>query len=182
MKKILLALLTITLFNTTHAQTLAFSEKINQFTAIDKHTYQIGDTLTLGMASTSMNNYSNSNRFRFVYVPKTFVSDKKYFLDLYRNRKFVFLSFRKYNKDLTVGVFKSDADLVNAMIDIDGALQSGEMISANPSYNFRSNSFSNSQNEEVKYTKLKKLKELLDTGIITQTEFDSEKKKILNEN
>lgn len=33
-----------------------------------------------------------------------------------------------------------------------------------------------------KYDKLKKLKELLDQGIITQEEYDKEKKKILNEN
>ena len=36
--------------------------------------------------------------------------------------------------------------------------------------------------EDYKYDKLKKLKSLLDEGVLTQQEFDSERKKVLDEN
>ena len=46
------------------------------------------------------------------------------------------------------------------------------------------NSSRNNSQEEISisdnYAKLKELKELLDNGILTQEEFDAEKKKILN--
>ena len=61
-------------------------------------------------------------------------------------------------------------------IDTDGAIATGEIVVPDE---FKPKQVSALQPQEDTYDKLKKLKELLDSGAITQEEYDAQKKKLL---
>ncbi len=59
-------------------------------------------------------------------------------------------------------------------IDIDGAIATGEIVVPDE---FKPNTTTIQQSQEDVYDKIKKLKELLDSGAITQEEYDTQKKR-----
>ena len=65
---------------------------------------------------------------------------------------------------------------ISYQVDIDGAIVTGEIVVPDK---FKPKSTSAQQTQEDVYDKLKKLKELLDSGAITQEEYDAQKKKLL---
>lgn len=74
-----------------------------------------------------------------------------------------------------VWLIVGNGNIVNYLVDIEFAAGAGEIISNNPQYQKKSGSHFSVADE------IKKLKELLDAGAITQEEYDQQKKKILNQ-
>jgi len=66
-------------------------------------------------------------------------------------------------------------NIVNYLVDIEFATGAGEVISNNPQYQKKNVSPFSIADE------IKKLKDLLDAGAITQEEYDNQKKKLLNQ-
>ena len=77
-------------------------------------------------------------------------------------------------------LFTLSRGIVNFKLDIEGAIQSCEIKDCKEEKS--GTTIIQQINQDDKYDKLKKLKELLDAGILTQEEFDAEKKKILEGN
>lgn len=71
---------------------------------------------------------------------------------------------------------KIGSGLTNYEIDIENAIASGEIIVPEE---FMPKSKSQNQNTETKYDKLKKIKELRDSGVLSEEEFQKEKDKIM---
>ncbi|MBN1464093.1 MAG: SHOCT domain-containing protein [Paludibacteraceae bacterium] len=67
------------------------------------------------------------------------------------------------------------------MVEINLALESGELVSKSPSYLNKEQRQNAGTNTSDKYDKLKKLKDLYDSGVLTDEEYKIEKEKILNE-
>lgn len=103
-------------------------------------------------------------------------------------------SFRRSNSGLTFKVkkimtrgskkngfvyyVKIGSGLINYEMDIENAIKSGEIIVPDE---FLPKEKSQNQNSESKYDKLKKIKELKDSGVLSEEEFQKEKDKIMNE-
>jgi hypothetical protein len=66
-------------------------------------------------------------------------------------------------------------NIVNYLVDIEFATGAGEILSNNPKYQKKNESAYSVADE------IKKLKELLDAGAITQDEYDAQKKKLLSQ-
>jgi len=73
---------------------------------------------------------------------------------------------------------KIGSGLINYEMDIENAIKSGEIIVPDE---FLPKEKSQNQNSESKYDKLKKIKELKDSGVLSEEEFQKEKDKIMNE-
>ncbi|WP_160136056.1 SHOCT domain-containing protein [Chryseobacterium sp. c4a] len=73
---------------------------------------------------------------------------------------------------------KIGSGLMNYEIDIENAIKSGELIIPEE---FLPKEKSQNQNSETKYDKLKKIKELKDSGVLSEEEFQKEKDKIMGE-
>lgn len=103
-------------------------------------------------------------------------------------------SFRRSNSGLTFKVkkimtrgnkrngfvyyVKIGSGLINYEMDIENAIKSGEIIIPDE---FLPKEKAQIQNSETKYDKLKKIKELKDSGVLSDEEFQKEKDKIMNE-
>lgn len=76
---------------------------------------------------------------------------------------------------------KIGSGLINYEVDVENAIKSGEIIVPEE---FMPKSKNQAQiiSEESKYDKLKKIKELKDSGVLTDEEFQKEKEKIMNKN
>ncbi|MDN3691301.1 SHOCT domain-containing protein [Chryseobacterium tructae] len=73
---------------------------------------------------------------------------------------------------------KIGSGLMNYEIDLENAIKSGELIIP---AEFLSKEKSQNLNSETKYDKLKKIKELKDSGVLSEEEFQKEKDKIMEE-
>lgn len=103
-------------------------------------------------------------------------------------------SFRRSNSGLTFKVkkimprgskkngyvyyVKIGSGLINYEMDIENAIKSAEIIIPDE---FIPKEKSQIQNLETKYDKLKKIKELKDSGVLSEEEFQKEKDKIMDE-
>ncbi len=67
---------------------------------------------------------------------------------------------------------------MNYEIDIENAIRSGELIVPDE---FLPKDKSQHLNQETKYDRLKKIKELKDSGVLSEDEFQKEKDKIMSE-
>ncbi|QDZ64486.1 hypothetical protein EVD20_21280 [Elizabethkingia bruuniana] len=72
---------------------------------------------------------------------------------------------------------KIGSGLINYEVDIENAIKSGEIILPDE---FMPQSQSQNLSNESKYDKLKKIKELKDSGVLSEEEFQKEKEKIMN--
>lgn len=67
---------------------------------------------------------------------------------------------------------------MNYEIDLENAIKSGELIVPDE---FLPKEKSQNINSETKYDKLKKIKDLKDSGVLSEEEFQKEKDKIMSE-
>lgn len=73
---------------------------------------------------------------------------------------------------------KIGTGMINYEIDIENAIRSGEIVVPEE---FMPKEKSQAQNSETKYDKLKKIKELKDSGVLSEEEFQKEKDKIMEQ-
>jgi hypothetical protein len=74
-----------------------------------------------------------------------------------------------------VWLIVGNGNIVNYLVDIEFATGIGEVLSYNPKYQKKNEQIFSVADE------IKKFKDLLDAGAITQQEYDAQKKKILNQ-
>lgn len=154
------------------------------FKAIDNEVYYVGDTLTMGIGS------NTDGSFNYIYVPaNVYMGSKKItYSSAGHGLRFVLKHFSVVkNSGITYGVFtyvpekKHDVGFMNAMVDINLALESGELVSKSSSFKNKSQRQESINKPDDKLDKLEKLKNLYDSGALTKEEYDTEKKKILDQ-
>lgn len=159
---------------------------------VTKYGYVIkaGDTLTLGKGS------QPNRKFAFAYESEASLGskgtehDKMYLESQFSNRKFKIkslLPIGSKKKGYVIYAKFGIGSLVNYWIDIDNAIDAGELLLPEP-YNAKVKKANSVQTpvviEQTKLStadELKKLKELLDAGVLTKEEFEQQKKKILEQ-
>jgi hypothetical protein len=175
MKKITFLIIAILTLNLSHAQKKR--EKLSEFTASNGITYKIGDEIKLGRGS------DTNGKFVYVNIGGWAISSNPEDNQLGAANAGLIVTVKKINKYnykrykgiyFTVG----GGNITNYTLDIENAIKTCEV----------ENCTEEVQKVEVigntsdKYDQLKKIKKLLDDGILTQEEYDSEKKKILEQN
>jgi hypothetical protein len=149
------------------------TERLEQYTASNGITYKIGDEIKLTRGS-------NPNG-KFVYVTvggwATSMNSEANQLGALNTGLIVHIKkIRKYNKKHFKGVYFTvgGGNITNYLLDIEGALASCEIENCNEK---KPNVL-----QVDKYDQLAKLKELYDEGVLTEQEYETEKKKILDQN
>jgi hypothetical protein len=139
---------------------------IKQYTTRMGTVVHVGDTLQLGRG------HRNDGSFTYASIPM--LGDEKGLPAAYSGRRVVVKDLReipyKTGPQVTT-VFK--AGLYNAKIDLDSSEEMGEVLT-------QANKQKATPTSGGVADELLKLKQLLDAGAITQTEFDSQKAKLLN--
>lgn len=144
----------------------------SKYDATNGVSYAIGDTVMLGTGS-GLNG-------KFVYLHSQALN--VYLASETSNRGVVIKRIlRRKMKGVEKVYFVVGAgNIVNYELDIEGAIATCEIRDC--SKNDQATTIIQQAKQDDKYDKLKKLKELLDAGVLTQDEFDAEKKKILEGN
>lgn len=174
MKRFLFAFIAIYATSFVSAQLPGIKIRNSTITILDTLKINVGDTLHLGQGS-------NPN--------KNFI----YFFDNFNHQagnnyagQFVKIKFFKYeNNGLGKKFYAAvNADqLYNYGVDLANAIKYGEVIGVNR-IKFNQNKTATTtiiQNKISTADELKKYKELLDQGVISQDEFDAQKKKLLEQ-
>lgn len=166
--KHLFTLILILLTNMAFAQFFG-AKKVEGPVVISGYTLNEGDTITLGGGSTNMGN------FKYIYMP----FNGQELTKNWSGRKVIVKGFRKetnkqFGEKIRVLISLS-AMQYNYNIELEPAIKSGEIVAIN----------SKPINEQTKpitsvADELIKLKQLMDSGAITQEEYDKQKKKLLN--
>jgi hypothetical protein len=158
-------------------------------TIFDSVTVKPGDTIYLGRGS------AQRGEFSYIYQPpNVWAGSREMSLGRnFANMKAV-IKFFKNQKTARAGekvVAVVNFGGFNEVADLEPAIEAGEIIAIN-NHKFRERALLTQeaappttqvniqQQPASKADELKKLKELLDTGVLTQEEYDSEKKKILD--
>lgn len=153
------------------------------FVAVDGETYTVGDSLKMGVGS------NTDGSFNYIYVPPNILlgSERITYSSAASGIIFKLKHFSKVKSSgETLGVFtyvpekKIDVGFMNAIVDINLALETGELESKNPSYGKNIITDSDKSVSDDKYDNLLKLKELYEAGVLTEDEFKKEKQEILN--
>ncbi|WP_026838499.1 SHOCT domain-containing protein [Gillisia sp. JM1] len=176
MKKITYLTIVLLTLNFLQAQNV---EKLDEFTASNGITYKVGDDFKLGRGS--------DTNGRFVYVNMGgwgaiagATNNANYNADQNRlgaaNSGLIVTlkKIKKYDSKRFKGVYFTvgGGNITNYTIDIENAIVTCEIEICNDEKDV-------SQSNPDKYDQLEKLKKLLDTGVLTQEEYDVEKKKVL---
>lgn len=172
---ILIALFVFQSFNAQHKD-----EKLEEYTASNGITYKVGDEIILGegkfekgrfisvdLISSNYMTTNRSNRLQAKYKGHTVIVKK------IRRYKI----FKKDSSFVALKV-KLVGELGNVTLDIESAIKLCEIEDCNKP----ETELKNTTSLDNKIEQLKKLKELLDSGILTEEEFNAEKKKILDQN
>ena len=148
------------------------TESLDSYTASNGITYSVGDEVKLGKGSDS------DGKFVYVTIGGWAVSTNPEANRLPAANAGLIVTIKKikkYNKKrmkkvvLTVG----GGNITNYLIDLENAIDKCEIE------NCVDDKQEVSSQEPDKYDKIKKLKDLLDEGILTKDEYESEKKKLL---
>lgn len=162
------------------AQKSKKKDEIIEYTTKDGTHYTVGDTVYFGMGSRQDNNYA------FVYSLPNFLNSSALPWGPIINGKFTIIDkIRQVGNEsrglTTIFIFKEKGYTGEHGINIEAAIEKGEVVTA----------ASIKKKEEQKTPKiiqqstisladeLKKLKELLDTGILTREEYEAQKQKLL---
>jgi len=176
MKKLLALLLLITTAYYTNAQ------KLTAYTAINGITYKIGDTVHLGLGSSSngtflylqMGGWAAGLSYDANAGPDQFNIGRGYANTAVIVKKIKVVKIKGVEKYwFTVG----GGNITNYNLDIDDAIQVCEVIPCQQS----GPPAPTTEPDDDKIARLKKWKALLDDGSITQDEYEAQKKKILGE-
>lgn len=163
MKKIILLLLLSFSFN-VNAQ-----EKLSEYTASNNITYKEGDMILLGRGSGLQGTFVYLKIAGWMAGGGTQIGSAYSGLNV-EIKKIKKIKFKGAEKIVfTVG----GGNITNYSLEIEEAIASCEVKDCN-------NKGPGDLSESDKYDKLKKLKALLDDGTLTQTEYEAEKKKLLN--
>ena len=172
MKKITFLIITLLTLNLSQAQKRV--EKLKEFTASNGTTYKIGDEIKLGRGS------DTNGKFVYVNIGGWAISTNAEENRLGAANAGLLVTIKKikkYNYKRYKGVYLTvgGGNITNYIINIENAIATCEIkdckkdkIAAHPTVD--------------KYDKLKKIKKLFNEGILTEEEYQAEKKKILNEN
>ena len=174
MKKIIFLIIAILTLNLTYGQKKR--EKLSEFTASNGITYKIGDEIKLGQGS------DTNGKFVYVNIGGWAVSTNPEANRLGAANAGLIVTVKKinkYNYKRYKGVYMTvgGGNITNYTLDIENAIKTCEV----------ENCTKEVQKVEIvgnttdKYDQLKKIKKLLDEGILTQEEYDAEKKKILEQ-
>ena len=176
MKKITLTLIIIT------SSLLVNAQKLKEYKAINNVTYHIGDTVRLGRGS------SPSGTFLYLQIAgwaAAMIYDSNggpNQLNIGRGYANTAVVVKKIRQSKMKGIVKTyftvgGGNITNYILTIDDAIEACEVVPC-PS-NAPETVVIQKQDDNL--DKLKKLKGLLDSGAITQAEYDEQKKKLLNQ-
>ena len=179
---------------------------IDSYTTKDGLRIRVGDTLTIGNAVIKRKKYMFNDVFSHIVVGKTkgttnkefrylphnysaskvivkslFVTHEKFTgYKLFPNRKEMPLYVSVFIREYKSGISKIFSHSRKTILDIEKALSSGEIINYNAplSKDQKRNALVDLE-DDGKYDLLLKLGKLKESGILTEEEFQEEKKKIL---
>lgn len=172
--KRLLTLIFLLSFFAVSAQ-IAGTKVDGPYTTKDGTVFKEGDKFDLGLGTLP------NGAYKYIVMPPNVLAGVSgQYLGANANGMTLEIKFFKIIKskkmgDKTIAVVNPGG--FNYAVDIDAAIQAGEILTANSSKG-KTTPVSNTS----KADELKKLKELLDSGALTQEEYDQEKKKILDAN
>ena len=173
MKKITLLIITVLMMNTVQAQNKV--EKLEEYTASNGITYKVGDEIKLGRGS------DTNGKFVYVNIGGWGMSTDAETNRLGAANSGLIVTVKKiksYNYKRYKGVYFTvgGGNLTNYNLDIENAIVTCEIEDCKKEGESTGNSSTD------KYDQLKKLKELFDDGILTEEEYNVEKKKLLETN
>jgi hypothetical protein len=169
MKTILTLLLCCVLASYTYGQNV---ERLDEYTASNGITYKIGDEIKLGRGS------DTNGKFVYVNIGGWAVSTNPEQNRLPASSSGLIVTVKKinkYNHKRYKGVYFTvgGGNITNYFLDVENAIQTCEV----------ENCVQTSQGSTTdKFDQLSKLKKLLDDGVLSNEEYEIEKKKILGNN
>lgn len=178
MKKSLLTILTLLFVCSTQAQ------KLTEYKASNGITYKIGDTIRLKKGAYNKGKFIAFDTFGYASVLTT---SKQYRLPAkFQGRTAIIKTIENIvdlenNKKIARFRVKINGAMGKITLDIELAILHCEIENCKRVESTTEESVTNKETSVTdKYDQLKKLKELLDEGILTEEEFLAEKKKILD--
>ena len=173
----MLALILLT-FSVSYAQKNG-KEEIITWTSEDGTNFTVGDTIRFGMGSNSDGN------FRYVYALANFFYSYNRVYDASLNGKFATIDkILKQGSDKMgyTYYFTFRYPAGNSALQVESAIASGELITpaSKKKLDGKNSPVIIQQGTVSLADELKKLKELLDAGVLTQAEYDTQKQKLLS--
>lgn len=152
-------------------------EETVTYTTVDGTTYVLGDTIRIGMGS------NPNGDFNYIFIVDAWNGNRAWSAQL--NNKFAIIDRFAWGGNDKIGktvyaTFRNAGGL--SSINLESAITAGEVITP------ASKKVLDEKNKPVIIQQgtvsladeLKKLKELLDAGVLTQAEYDTQKQKLLN--
>jgi len=179
MKKILLTLFLIVGFTVVKSQ-IPGTKIPGPITVLDTLKVNEGDILTLGHGSDP-----RTGDFVFIYTPANYWvgTPMHYYPNTFSNTTLKVKFFKEYEQRKIGKKIYTVVDVpgYNAIAELEAAIKSGEVVAINgKDVSIKPKEATVIINNQVSAAdELKKLKELLNDSVITQEEFDIQKKKIL---
>ena len=174
MKRYLLLAATLFIFSASFAQKGKKEEETISYTTQDGTTYVVGDTIRIGMGS------NPNGFFNYIFIVDAWNGNRAWNAQL--NNKFAIIDKFLWGGNDKIGksvyaTFRNAGGL--SSINLESAIAAGEVIT--PNSQKKTEQTVAPQSSTSIADELKKLKELLDSGIITQAEFDAQKKKLIGQ-
>ncbi len=163
MKKLMFVLLILCSFN-------SYSQKLKEYKASNGITYHVGDSVVMGAAS------GDNDYYVYMWMTSALAKGQGIRGRAYIDTPVIIKKIKnfKVRGEEKVMFLVGGGNITNYTLDIENAISACEIKDCN-------NKKPTSNSMTSKYDELKKLKELLDSGVITQEEFEKEKEKILNQ-
>jgi len=157
------------------------SQKLTEYKAINGITYKIGDTVRLGRGSSPSGTFLYLQMGGWGAVLSYDSNGGPNQLNIGRAYANTAVVIKKIKAGRIKGIEKywfvvGGGNITNYNLTIDDAIQACEVVPCESQ-----NQATVVQQSDDNFDKLKKLKALLDSGAITQAEYDEQKKKLLNQ-
>lgn len=168
---LIIAILTLSL-----VQAQKKREKLFEYTGSNNITYKIGDNINLGRGS------DTNGKFVYVNIGGWAISSNPEENRLGAANAGLIVTIKKiykYNYNRYKGIYfiVGGGNITNYTLDIENAIKTCEVENCTKEIQ----KVEVVENKTDKYDQLVKLKKLLDNEVLTQKEYDAEKKKILNQ-
>jgi len=146
-----------------------YAQKLKEYKASNGITYKAGDDIMMGSGS------GNNDNYVYLWITSALAKGGEIKSRAYNGYSVTIKKIKRFKDKRSEKVLflVGGGNISNYTLDIENAIESCEIKDCGQ------NNTQISYTETDKYEKLKKLKELLDSDILTQEEFDSEKRKIL---
>lgn len=176
MKKIFLFISLSLLFIAGYSQKKG-KEEILTYKTEDGTNFTVGDTIWFGMGS------NTTGDFRYVYTLPNFFNGNYLYYNASLNGKFATIDKMQKSGNEKMGYtmyFLFRYSMGSSAVQVESAISTGELLTpASKKKAAAKNQPAVIQNTQSIGDEIKKLKELLDAGVLTQAEFDAQKKKLL---